>query len=738
MKRNGLIRLLLSYLPVFFVTISALVFLFFIVMTEYAKKEGEHANAVFAEQVLQTFEASVMFVEQMAVKEVLTNDAFQQFVDGAGEQDPMVGYEVATGLSDLLVASPLADSAYLYRTSDARVLSTNQIVSLEQFPDRPYVNAVMSGAFPFDWSNIRVYREIVSEKERPVISLAKRIPLGNGERGLLVVNISVARLDDLFKELSRSELSYLSMRDSTGVVFAGNRQEQEAPSDKDLIMLPSSIGPWELHAGVRYKGLHDVISVLSAVWLIVGALVVLLGLLWLMALIRRNHKPLQSIVNRIHAYAASRLDLQMQEGEFKYIESAIDALLRETREGQAYRNKRYFREILDGTRLPDKQEWQEEQSHMPWPEANSRITVLVLEIDRYGDFIQTYGERDAILLQYVVSNVLSEMAESSGMKLWSEWISPSRLGGMLMRDTGLPGEERPLPGAAVCEQLRAWVEANLQFTVSIGIGEEVERTEDVPLAFDEALYALEFRPALGLNRVIPRHSLLPTDKLAMYDLLQSINDFAQRFRLAEEGWETSFMQLFGNVEKGVFSREDLSGIMNYLIYSMNRNFTDMSAEHEELWKKQTLTRMERLLREFYTIGELREKLLQVFQETAARIREIQESKSHYALMKNAKAYIEEHYDNPDLSLVLISDYLNISASHLSRLFKEQHGEKFVDYIAQYRMSIAKELLSATTRPVQDIAREVGYLHSFSFIRTFKKLCGQTPGEYRGEQAGSKQ
>jgi AraC-like DNA-binding protein len=736
-KRNGLIRLLLSYLPVFFVTISALVFLFFIVMTEYAKKEGEHANTVFAEQVLQAFEASVMFVEQMAVKEVLTNDAFQQFVDGVGEQDPMVGYQVASGLSDLLVASPLADSAYLYRTSDDRVLSTNQIISLDQFTDKPYVNAVMSGAFPFDWSNTRIYREIGSEKERPVISLAKRIPLGNGERGLLVVNISVARLSDLFKDMSRSELSYLSMRDSTGQVFAGSREQKTAPSDKELVMLPSTIGPWELHAGVRYKGLHDVISVLSAVWLIVGALVVLLGLLWLMALIRRNHKPLQSIVNRIHSYAASKLDLRLQEGEFKYIESAIDALLRETREGQAYRNKRYFREILDGTRLPDKQEWQEEQSQLPWPEAGSRITVLVLEIDRYGEFIQTYGERDATLLQYVISNVLSEMADSSGMKLWSEWISPSRLGGILMRDTEMPGDGQQLPGAAVCEQLRAWVESNLQFTVSIGTGEEIARTEDIPLAFDEGLYALEFRPALGLNRVIPRNTLLPTDKLAMYGLLQSISDFAQRFRLAEEEWEASFKQLFGSVEEGVFSRDDLAGIMNYLIYSMNRSFTDMSSEHAELWKQETLPRMEALLSEFYTIGELRKKLLQVFQETAAQIRMIQESKSHYALMKNAKAYIEEHYADPDLSLMLVSDRLNISSSHLSRLFKEQHGEKFVDYIAQYRMTAAKELLSSTSRPVQDVAREVGYLHSFSFIRTFKKLCGQTPGEYREEHAGTR-
>jgi AraC-like DNA-binding protein len=46
------------------------------------------------------------------------------------------------------------------------------------------------------------------------------------------------------------------------------------------------------------------------------------------------------------------------------------------------------------------------------------------------------------------------------------------------------------------------------------------------------------------------------------------------------------------------------------------------------------------------------------------------------------------------------------------------------------MEHAKRLLRETDEPIQDIAMQVGYLHSISFGRTFKKVVGVTPGDFR--------
>jgi two-component system response regulator YesN len=100
------------------------------------------------------------------------------------------------------------------------------------------------------------------------------------------------------------------------------------------------------------------------------------------------------------------------------------------------------------------------------------------------------------------------------------------------------------------------------------------------------------------------------------------------------------------------------------------------------------------------------------------------------LIHEVKNYIEEKYANRDLSLNHLSEEFNLSSRYLSRLFKDEFGEKFVDYLVRVRIEHAKKLLQETPESVHGIALKVGYLHSFSFIRVFKKMVGVTPGDFR--------
>ncbi|MNI14765.1 HTH-type transcriptional regulator YesS [compost metagenome] len=81
---------------------------------------------------------------------------------------------------------------------------------------------------------------------------------------------------------------------------------------------------------------------------------------------------------------------------------------------------------------------------------------------------------------------------------------------------------------------------------------------------------------------------------------------------------------------------------------------------------------------------------------------------------------------------MLSERFKLTPNYLSRLFKEEFGEKFIDYLAGLRIEQAKYLLVTTSEAIQEIAGRVGYTHTFSFIRVFKKLVGRTPGDYRKE------
>ena len=88
-----------------------------------------------------------------------------------------------------------------------------------------------------------------------------------------------------------------------------------------------------------------------------------------------------------------------------------------------------------------------------------------------------------------------------------------------------------------------------------------------------------------------------------------------------------------------------------------------------------------------------------------------------------------------LSLDALSKELDISPYYFSKLFKEETGSNFVEYLTNLRMSRAKELLKDESRSMKEICMEVGYSDPNYFSRIFKKNVGLTPTEYREREKG---
>jgi two-component system response regulator YesN len=92
-------------------------------------------------------------------------------------------------------------------------------------------------------------------------------------------------------------------------------------------------------------------------------------------------------------------------------------------------------------------------------------------------------------------------------------------------------------------------------------------------------------------------------------------------------------------------------------------------------------------------------------------------------------YLREHY-NEELSLQTLSSRFNVNNVYLGRLFKEETGEYFNDYLNRIRLDQAKKLLQTTLYKASDIAAIVGFLDPNYFYRKFKQVNGLSPSEYR--------
>lgn len=98
-------------------------------------------------------------------------------------------------------------------------------------------------------------------------------------------------------------------------------------------------------------------------------------------------------------------------------------------------------------------------------------------------------------------------------------------------------------------------------------------------------------------------------------------------------------------------------------------------------------------------------------------------------IKKAMLYIENNYNKP-ISLTDIADAANLNPSYLSRLFKKENSLSVTEYLTQFRLEKAKELLKDTSMRLRDIAENVGFNDISYFSNTFKKYTGMSPTEYR--------
>ncbi|MDF2718229.1 MAG: hypothetical protein K0R28_5154, partial [Paenibacillus sp.] len=88
-----------------------------------------------------------------------------------------------------------------------------------------------------------------------------------------------------------------------------------------------------------------------------------------------------------------------------------------------------------------------------------------------------------------------------------------------------------------------------------------------------------------------------------------------------------------------------------------------------------------------------------------------------------------------ISLLMVSEYLNVSEGHASKVFKTVIGRSFTEHVTDLKMKRALVLLLEERLSVQDISIQLGYNTTHHFIRLFKDKFGQTPKQYQKMHKG---
>lgn len=103
------------------------------------------------------------------------------------------------------------------------------------------------------------------------------------------------------------------------------------------------------------------------------------------------------------------------------------------------------------------------------------------------------------------------------------------------------------------------------------------------------------------------------------------------------------------------------------------------------------------------------------------------------LVLKAREYIEKH-KSEELSLADVAKAAGASVFHFCKVFHKATGLKFTDYVARVRLEDARNRLLNPNLRISEIAYDVGFQSLTQFNRTFKRVFGQSPSEFRARMS----
>lgn len=357
--------------------------------------------------------------------------------------------------------------------------------------------------------------------------------------------------------------------------------------------------------------------------------------------------------------------------------------------------------------------------------TGGRWTVMAVEPDhqKAGKF-----SWDDELLSFSISNILEDCL--ADMKtLGHIFINQFNQNVAVVSTESLTDKEAESLFIEIAEKMREAVERHLKVSISIGMGEIVNRYT-VSEGFQGAMRALDYKFLFGGNKVfyIKDMEYRTSSQNGMVQITQIKDRLVNQLKVATaDEAEIWLKEFFSGLEQSKLNPDickvhvvELVTLISktYFEYLSSRDVSDSPALHPiyQVSKCTTLKQMK------VWIGQW---ILEIL--TAIRNRREDDYERRVA---EAMEFMAKNYHLQELTIQMVCDHLHLSVSYFSLIFKRMVGETFVEYLTGLRMQKARELLRTSSLKSYEISELVGYGNPHYFSLVFKKVVGVSPSEYR--------
>ena len=351
-----------------------------------------------------------------------------------------------------------------------------------------------------------------------------------------------------------------------------------------------------------------------------------------------------------------------------------------------------------------------------------KYQLFVIDIDHYYLVTKDMTHKDKEALRFAVLNIAEEilLSTASGLICYS---SSAHLIGLVNIKNGAK-----INLFDICKEIQHNLIKHLELSIAFGIGTKVQHLSQISKSYQEAQTALEYKAFEGKGAILHIDSVdikktsmplpyLIEEEKELLSCLKSLN------RTKMDGTVDKIFSAFVNVP--VSYHEIKKICIRLMIISMN-TLAEMGIymEKEPLANFNPHIEIEK----YDFIQDLKIWIKSLFHQFIHLI-EDHKNQKYKNIVAVAIQYVQEHYQE-NINLAHVAKVVYVTPNYFSRVFKEETGETFIEWLNKLRIEKAKLLLKDVTIKTYEIAEKVGYHDYKYFSYNFKKYTGYNPKKYR--------
>lgn len=278
----------------------------------------------------------------------------------------------------------------------------------------------------------------------------------------------------------------------------------------------------------------------------------------------------------------------------------------------------------------------------------------------------------------------------------------------------------------MAEQLQESISNGSDFNITIGMGGSCENVRDLPALSRKAAEALNYKMVIGSSKVIyPEDIVYKTiNRSTLTQAQKEKICFYVKAGLPDEAVNLAF-DFFDSVSP------DNTGLSALKVNAIEL----ISLIFNNVWDIDTSTLSEMLPGCFHSIFGINTvpEMKEYFKECVCHISSTLESakdREKTTQIRSILDFLKSNYADYSITLKSTADKFYKNASYLSRLFRHETGESFVEHLTRIRMEESVRLLKHSDMKTYEISEAVGILDPNYFSKCFRKYTGMSVSEYR--------